>query len=770
MTEPDSQAQVTGPAPAHSFSGLISFLRAVQCRKRIVFLALLVSGLLGALYYITATPYFESSAQLLIVATNADVLEGSTATNQVFQSILPTYCEVVLCDEVLDVAAAALPREHRIDFKGVPEDKRAAALREQLSVSPSRKGNIISVEFLSREPRTAAVVVDAVLNSYLKFMDDTHQTNSQQYLDVLTQEKDKSLKELNDRQNELLRLKRESQLLIGVGDTTLSVATERVVNLNVALGEAKQRTVEAQALLVAIERAIQNGEDLEQFSLPEMESISRMLMMQEMSLGGPDGMLVSKAQQELREDEAKLSTKLQFYGPNHPLVRELQEKMAKTRQWLEQRPAIVGENARHLRNRQLAPRLLQMARQKYQYALAQEGILRQQLEQEETAAFEMNGQLAQIQFLELEVQRLRTNLDNLLDRMTTIDLGQNGGLKTRIVSPPRVPTKPVSPRLTTVALVCLSAGLGAALGLIYVIDTLDDRFRSPEDIRRQLGIPVLAMVRALEPTGEVGIRAVHTFANPNGVESEAFRTLRTTLNLFEDSTQRIVASSTEPGDGKTTVMANLCVAFAQSGKRTLLIDADMRRPGMTTLLAFKGPRGLSTILRDVQPIAECAAQNVRPSGAPNLDVIPSGPRPMNPAELLASDRFSELLAWAETTYDQVVVDAPPALAVADPAIVGRLADGVLLVVRPERNKRRMVIRAAETFTGVGIPVLGVVANHISAGTGGDYYGYGYGYGYGYEYGNGHDDSSEREEAFGDETRGALIGQRAGYSRSTNFAA
>lgn len=766
----DDHGPVAGPAPVNSFAGVLSFLRAVQCRKRIVVLSVIVAGLLGALYYVTATPYYESSAQLLIVATNADALEGTAATNQVFQNILPTYVEVLNSDAVLEEAAGALPPEHRIDFKGVPQNKRGSALRKQLSVSPSRKGNIITVDFRSRDPHTSAVVVESVLDAYLKFMNETHQSNSKGYLDVLTNERNKLLAELERKQQELLRLQQESQVLIGAGDTSMNVLAERVASLNLALSEAQKQTVEAQALHSALDRAIRNGEDLQPFALQEMQSLTQMLMLQELNLGGPDGQLVMRAQEELRSAESELSSKLRIYGENHSRIKELRQKIQQTQQWLVNRRQIVGQNVRHLRNSELAPRLLQMARQKYQQAVARESILRQQVESEGAKALATNSQMSQLQRVEGEVQRLHANLDQVLARMTTIDLGQSGGLKTRIVSSPQVPNKPVSPRLTTVALACLSVGIGIGLALIYIIDVMDDRFRSPDEMRIQLGVPVLAMVRAMQPTGESGIRAVQTFTNPNGLESEAFRTLRTTLSLSEEGTQRIVASSTEPGDGKTTVMANLCVAFAQSGKRTLLIDADMRRPGMTTLLDMKGMQGLSTILRDERPIADCVAENLKPSGAHNLDVIPSGPRPMNPAELLSSDRFSELLAWAETMYDQVVVDAPPVLAVTDPAIVGRLADGVLLVVRPDKNRRKMVIRAAESFHSVGIPVLGIVANHLTPESGGDYYGYGYGYGY--EYGYGHDDHDDHDSDYGSSGHPGSdpVRHRIGETVGHNYAA
>ena len=205
------------------------------------------------------------------------------------------------------------------------------------------------------------------------------------------------------------------------------------------------------------------------------------------------------------------------------------------------------------------------------------------------------------------------------------------------------------------------------------------------------------------------------------------------LAFTDGGASRLVVTSTEPGDGKTTISVNLGTAIAQSGKRTLLVDADMRRPGLTPLVNLRGQRGLSTLLRDSAPIADSALRNLAAGFLPNLDVIPSGPRPVNPMELLASDRFSELLAWAETVYDQILIDSPPVLAVSDSAIIGRLVDGVVLTLRPEKNRRRLVVRAVESFPPLGVNVLGLVINHVDAEKNQDYYGYGYGYGYGYSY-------------------------------------
>jgi capsular exopolysaccharide synthesis family protein len=300
-------------------------------------------------------------------------------------------------------------------------------------------------------------------------------------------------------------------------------------------------------------------------------------------------------------------------------------------------------------------------------------------------------------------------------------------------------------------------GLLGGLGIVYALDLLDDRFRSPEELSAQLGVPVLAMIRELSVEASTGVEALVVHTAPQAIESEAFRTLRTTLAFSGEQRDRVAITSTEPGDGKTTIAANLGVSYALAGKRTLLIDADLRRPGLTKLFELRGQAGLADVLRSDEAVAELCGQWIQATGADGLDVLPSGPRPSNPAELLGGGRLSDVLAWAEGRYDQVIVDCPPILAASDAAIVGRLTDGLILAVQPHKTNRRLVLGAVQGLAAVGTGVVGVVVNRVDSEKGGGYYGYNYGYGYGYGYGcgYGHGDGRKHDD---DDHEGEQSGQ------------
>jgi len=426
---------------------------------------------------------------------------------------------------------------------------------------------------------------------------------------------------------------------------------------------------------------------------------------------------------------------LTHYGAQHPDTLKLRQIIDRAQAYLSANQKSVRQRSETIQRDELAPMLISMVNQQLQAAKLHEVELAEEYSMAEDEAVKMNDRLAELQIVQDETDRLKGFHKNLLNKITVIDIDQDrADVRIAVVSEPTASDEAVSPRLAMVVLLCLVAGLGSGAGVVYVTDLLDDRFRSPEEMQEQLGKPILAMVRRLPEMDDEDARYLPVHVSPQAVECEAFRTLRATLAFSGEALERVGITSCEPSDGKTTILANLGVASAQSGKRTLLIDCDLRRPGLTKILGLRGVDGLSQVLRSNQDLRSACRSAIKTTAVPNLDALPCGSRSMDPSELLSSQRMVDLLAWAENEYDQVLVDCPPVLVASDAAIVGRLLDGMLLVVQPSKNHRRIVIRANDDLARMKVKLTGVVVNRVEADSqsGGYDFTSGYGYGVGYE--------------------------------------
>ncbi len=210
-----------------------------------------------------------------------------------------------------------------------------------------------------------------------------------------------------------------------------------------------------------------------------------------------------------------------------------------------------------------------------------------------------------------------------------------------------------------------------------------------------------------------------TIADPDGNASEAYRTLRTSLlySLVDNPPRVIMLSSPGPREGKSTTCSNLAVALAQAGKNTILLDCDLRRPVIQEVFQLRNIRGIVDVLANERPI-----EKVWHEAMENLKVVTTGAVPPNPAELLGSERFSDIIRALRERFDYVLIDAPPVQSVSDPAIIASQSDGVLLVLDAQNTRKRSVRRSVQTLEAVGGSVIGTVLNNVKA-SDVEYYGY-----------------------------------------------
>jgi len=720
---------------AHS---LLRMVLAVRYRKNLAIAVMAAAALLGGLYYMTVVRLYSSKAALLVTQNGRDRLDTSITNDESLrQNTMPTFENMIRSAKVLEGAVKLLAPEDRIDMPGSSMEGCVGALQGNMAAKTIRATSIIEISYCSKDPKVAANVVRAIVQSYLDFMDRMHKGTAGEISRVLTHERNELAEKLSRKQQELLEARRHfADMGFRSEGKTLHPTVQRAVYFNDALIAAQKQRVECEASLAAIEAAMRNGEDLGQYMMSVADSVGRELVLGSLGLSSRDVNTQAGLEQTLLANRAEYHTLQQNLGPLHPEVAALGGKIRITEEFLQAYQDRMNDRVTELRKSRLGPWLVQILRQKLAEARQKEQLLQTKFEETRTEAINLSGQLAQIELLERDVKRLGDMNDVLLNQIASLDLKQNGQeVRVAVIEEPAVVETPVSPRLRNVVLLTIVGGFGIALGLVTLLDALDDRFRSVEEMQSRLGVPLLSMIQRLQTTADGGIEALPTYVTPTATESEGFRTLRTALMLTHQDARQIVISSAEPGDGKSTVLANLAVCYAQAEKKTLLIDADLRRPGLSAMMNMRGPHGLSEVLRSEGDIAQAVASNVRTTAIRGLDIIPSGPRPNDPAELLGSPRFSQLLAWAESVYDQILIDSPPTLATADAAVIGRLVDGVVIVVQPAKNKRRLVTRMVERLGFLKISILGIIVNCVGSEDDRAYYGYNsYGYhNYGYNY-------------------------------------
>lgn len=363
-----------------------------------------------------------------------------------------------------------------------------------------------------------------------------------------------------------------------------------------------------------------------------------------------------------------------------------------------------------------------------QIASVQRDIEAVQLKLQEFKAREGRGEelttaeQAQRASLETSLLQYRSSLADLLSKRDEVSRAAAlAGDSIRVVEPAEVPMTPVRPRVLLNTLIALALGALVMVVVAFLIEYLDDTIKLPDDASRVTGLPALgSLVRYRSGDGRRQLIALTT---PRSVLTEGYRTLRTNIQFssLDRPVAALMVTSASPGEGKSTTAANLAVVMAQSGKRTVLVDTDLRRPVLHEVFGVPNSMGLTTAL--LQAPGSDLTPFLQPTACEGLWLMTTGPLPPNPSEMLGSQRMADLVAQLRREFDLAVFDSPPVLAVTDAAVLSRQMDGVLLVVESAQTREGAARRAAQELARVQAPVLGVVVNRLSPRLAGSHYYY-----------------------------------------------
>ncbi|MBA3641660.1 MAG: polysaccharide biosynthesis tyrosine autokinase [Acidobacteria bacterium] len=542
-----------------------------------------------------------------------------------------------------------------------------------LSIVPDPKSKLVEVRYTSTDPQFAVAAANAVVASYIKDSLDFKVNTSKEAGDFLSERLAEQRKALDASEAALQKFK-EQNGTVSIADGTSSIAVQRLTDLNGALIKARTERINKEALYNQL-TSMQAAGTIETFPAVLANDYIQGL---KTNLG------------QVQREQAQLSER---YGQNHPEMTKVNS-------------AVEAANAKL---KVEIGKVVQGVNSEYRAAMAQEQSLQSALNSQRGEAIGQNRTDIAYQVLKREADSNREVYESLLNQTKETGItGERRATNVRVIDPAELPRGPISPNLRADMTFALVAGLVLAIGLAFGFEYLDNRIKSPQELKAHLGIPFLGMVPVVTLDKDPN-PLMDKAALPQNF-SEAFKSIRTNV-LFssaEEGTRSIVVTSAGPGEGKSVVASNLAMALAQAGQRVLLIDADMRRPRVHEIFGGDQEPGLSNVLSGNAK----ASEGIRKSTTAGLWLMPAGHIPPNPAELLGSRRYTDFIKSLSLHFDWVVLDTPPVMVVADSSIVANQSSGVVFVVRADHTSRHAVKAAVEQLEAANAHLIGSVLNRV----------------------------------------------------------
>ena len=701
------------PGPAMP-EDLTAYWQRVVKHRWLIAITIVVCLAIGAAATLLTRPAFTARTMLQIDRESAKVVnvEAVTPNEQMIsgEEFFQTQYGLLRSDSLADRVSDSLGLARDDSFvramagkvkrgwsAAERQDAVSKLLRDHLGVTPTRGSRLVALTFTSPDPQMSAKIANAFADNFIETNIDRRFESSSYARDFLEKRLAQTKAKLEQQERELVAYAASHgiiQLTDGAagpgaaGGQSLQAADLSALNASLAAAHA-DRIRAQQRWADASTRA---GADI-----PEV--------------------LQNTTIQQLTEERAKkmaeYQDKLAIFRAEYPDVKQLK--------------AQIDELDRQI-NRQTES-VRQSIKAQFEIASADERALQAKVEGLKGSVLDLRDRSIQYTILQREVDTSRTLYDGLLQRYK--EVGVAGGVTTNNISivdhakPPRIASEPKPVRNMAIALL-IGGMLGLALA--FLREALDQAVRAPADVENALRLPVLGSIPILPK----GTQAVEALADTRSPMSEAYFSLRSALQFSttDGFPKTLLVTSTRTAEGKSTTAYALAQSVARLGFRTLLTDGDLRNPSLHRMMGVDSRDGLSSFLTGASTLREI----IQEADAPNLFIIPAGPLPPNPAELLAGERLGRFLAEAAHDFDMVIIDGPPVLGLADAPLISAAVGGVILLVEAGRTGRNQARAALRRLQMVGAHVLGVVLTKFNANSAA--YGYGYAYEYEYAYGPG----------------------------------
>jgi capsular exopolysaccharide synthesis family protein len=677
---------------------LLEIWRILAKRKFVVFAFLALCLLAASTYSVLKRPVYEAVARVHIDPTQStnmgleDLMEQTLSSTD-SNSRIQTQVKILESDTVaLQVMQqwklpgtlgygmpTIKPGTNVADLSPLDREKLLKTFHRKLKVQVLPNTQLVEVHFRNPDPKLATNIANSLVDSYIERNFQSRYQATTQVSDWLSKQMEELKTRASTAQDELARFQEQHNIL--GADENDNIVTERLRQLNQQLTDA-----EADRILKEARYRLASSGNPELVAAVVPSTTLQVLRTQ---------------QAELRSQYAQLSTK---FGSGYPKVPELQGQLAK----------LDGEIDAEVKN------IGRRIEDEYQSALQAENMIRSRFDAQKQEAYALNSATTGYAILKHEVESSRDLYDSL--QLKLKEAFVTAGLSSTnvsIVDRAAIPGKPVSPDVPVNLALGLFGGLLGGVALAFVWESLDDTITTSDDVEiaklPSLGSIPWVQAKPYRPVSEMASRNGHglfMLKRPQSNAAEAIRSLRSTLLLasFDRQPRIIVVTSGFPQEGKTTTSTNFALALAQKGARVLLVDADMRRARVHQEFDLATNRGLSTLLSGSS--GPESVQKPLPE-LPNFSVLPAGPKPPAPAEMLASRRMQQVIQGWAAEYDHVLIDTPPVFPVTDALVLASLADTVLLVVRSGFTRKKALERMRDSLARINANVAGVVLNGVN---------------------------------------------------------
>lgn len=611
----------------------------------------------------------------------------------------PFYVDML--DDAKQRALAALniggeePKETAAEKMVIGSSPLEDRLIANLSITPVNNSQIVRLSYDSGQPELAANIVNAIADNYISMNLERRVDSASFAKQFLTEQLVDVKSRLEESEAMLNDYAKEKELFKTGDENSPSLIATRVNELSSALSAVERARIEAQS----------------KYEQSQRSEVSTAIM---------DSEIIGELRKSLIKLQGTYQEKLQVYKPGYPLMVQMKRQMNEINAEIARETVTVKGTVED------------KLRSAYLTIKNNEDKLREELDRQKTLLIALRDKSIGYNTLLREVETSRSSYEGLLTRMKEVSVA--GGVDSNNISvldPAIIPFVKHSPNNRKNAAMGLALGLFLGVAVAFLLEFMDDRVKSTEEMARILGLPLLGTTPVAKGKDPI-VHSLMTMQQPTSAMAEAFRSLRTNL-LFasRDGTPKVLAlTSALPEEGKSSSCLNLATAFAQSGKRVLLIDADLRKPTTHKRLKLDNSVGLSNFLTG-QADTDKVIQETMIQG---VSAITAGPISPNPAELLSSERFQELFDLVPDTFDIIILDCPPVVGLADALILANRANATVMVSAYSQSRKRALQDAHRRLSQAHANLIGFIFTKVKSGGG---YGNSYEYEYYYSYGAKH---------------------------------